>query len=50
LTVLATTNLALPLANWTVLGPVPEFSTGLFVFSDAQAANGPKRFYRVRSQ
>jgi hypothetical protein len=48
-TVLATTNLALPLADWTVLGTVPEFSTGLFVFSDPQAANGPKGFYRIRS-
>jgi hypothetical protein len=46
-TALATTNPALPMANWTVLGVVPEFSTGLFVFSDAQAAN--RRFYRVRS-
>jgi hypothetical protein len=46
-TVLATTNPALPMANWTVLGVVPEFSTGLFVFSDSQATN--KRFYRVRS-
>jgi len=45
--VLATTNPALPLANWTVLGVVPEFSAGLFIFSDAQAANGPQRFYRV---
>ena len=48
-TVLAATNHALPLANWTVLGVVPEFSSGLFVFSDSQAANGPQRFYRVRS-
>jgi hypothetical protein len=37
------------LANWTVLGVALEFSTGLFVFSDPQAANGPKRFYTVRS-
>jgi len=48
-TALATTNPALPLANWTVLGVVPEFSPGLFLFSDPQAANGPQRFYRVRS-
>jgi len=48
-TVLATTNPTLPLTSWTVLGVAPEFSTGLFVFSDPQAANGPQRFYRVRS-
>ncbi len=48
-TVLTTTNLALPAANWTALGVLPEFSAGLFVFSDSQAANGPQRFYRVRS-
>jgi WD40 repeat protein len=48
-TVLAATNPALPSANWTVLGVVPEFSAGLFVFSDSQAANGPSRFYMVRS-
>jgi hypothetical protein len=49
-TVVATTNPALPLASWTVLGVVPEFAAGLFVFSDPQAANSPRRFYRVRSQ
>lgn len=48
-TILAATDPGLPLANWTVLGVVPEFSTGLFVFSDPQAANGPQRFYQVRS-
>lgn len=48
-TVLTTTDLALPPANWTVLGVVPEFSSGLFAFSDTQAANGPQRFYCVRS-
>jgi len=48
-TVLATTNPALPSANWTVLGVVPEISAGLFVFSDPQAANGPQRFYTVRA-
>jgi hypothetical protein len=48
-TVLATTNLALPLTNWTVLGVAPEFSSGLFVFSDSQGANSPSRLYRVRS-
>lgn len=48
-TVLATTDLALPLANWTVLGVVSKFSPGLFLFSDSQASNSSQRFYRVRS-
>ena len=48
-TVLTTTDLALPLVNWTVLGVVPEFSPGLFAVSDPQAANSTRRFYRVRS-
>src|SRR5439155_511013 len=32
-TVLATTNATLALSNWMVLGAVPEFSAGLFLFS-----------------
>jgi hypothetical protein len=48
-TVLTTTDPALPLSNWTPLGVVPEFSPGLFRFSDPQVANDPQRFYRVRS-
>ena len=48
-TVLATTNPAGSAANWTVLGLVPEFSPGLYLFSDPQAANNPQRFYSVRS-
>ncbi len=46
-TILTATNAALPLSNWTALGVAPEFSAGLFIFSDAQAANGPQRFYRA---
>jgi len=47
--VLMTTNLALPLTNWTVLGSVREVSTGKFQFTDSQATNSFPRFYRVRS-
>ncbi len=47
--VLMTTNLALPLTNWTVLGSVTEVSTGKFQFTDSQATNSFRRFYRVRS-
>ena len=47
--VLATTNVALPLTNWTVLGGVTELSPGQFQFTDPQPTNGAQRFYRVRS-
>jgi hypothetical protein len=47
--VLATTNPALPLNNWTTLGGVSEISPGQFQFTDPQATNSPQRFYRVRS-
>jgi len=48
-TVVATTNVALPLSNWTVLGSVTEISPGQFQFTDPQATNSPQRLYRVRS-
>jgi len=47
--VLATTNVALPLTNWTVLGGVAELSPGQFQFTDSQAITNSGRFYRVRS-
>jgi len=47
--VLATTNLALPLSNWTVLGAATEFSPGQYQFTDSAAAGFPRQFYRVRS-
>jgi hypothetical protein len=50
-TVLTTTNLALPLDQWTILGTAMETSTGSghFQFNDAQATNYRQRFYRVTS-
>jgi T5SS/PEP-CTERM-associated repeat protein len=48
-TVLATTNVALPLTDWTVLGAVTEISPGQFQFSDPQATNNLQRYYHVRS-
>lgn len=45
-TVLATTNLALPLANWSNLGE-GTFTNGAFTFADALATNYPARFYRL---
>lgn len=48
-TVLAATNLNLPLSNWTVLASVPETAPGQFEFSDAAATNFPRRYYRLRT-
>jgi hypothetical protein len=47
--VLAATNLMLPLSNWTVLGGFTESSPGQFQFSDTPATNREQRFYRARS-
>jgi hypothetical protein len=47
--VLATTNLSLPLSNWMVLAGVTEVAPGQFQLTDPQATNSPQRFYRVRS-
>lgn len=47
--VLATTNLMLPLADWTVLGPAMLISNNLFQYLDAQTTNYPQQFYRLRS-
>lgn len=47
-TVLTTTNVALPLSNWTPLGPPTEISAGYYWFTDSNATNHPRRFYRVR--
>jgi parallel beta-helix repeat protein len=48
-TALTTTNLALPLTNWTVLGNIPEISPGQFQFTDPGATNSRQRFYKVVS-
>jgi hypothetical protein len=48
-TALATTNLSLPASNWTILGSIPEISSGQYQFTDSQATNKPQRFYRVSS-
>ena len=47
--VLATTNLSLPLSQWTALGGVIEISPGQFQFTDSQATNNLQRFYRAYS-
>ena len=50
-TALSTTNLAVPLTNWTVLGPVAETpaGSGNYQFNDTQNTNRSTQFYRVRS-
>jgi hypothetical protein len=48
--VLASTNLNLPLSNWTILGGATEISAGQFQFTNPQATNSGQRFYRIRSQ
>jgi hypothetical protein len=48
-TVLATTNVGFPLSNWFVPGAPMEISAGQFQFTDLQATNRSKSFYRVRS-
>ena len=47
--VLTTTNLALPLASWSVLGVPTELSPGYFQFTDPQLPTDPQCFYRVIS-
>jgi hypothetical protein len=49
--VLGTTNLALPVAQWDVLGPATETppGSGQFQFTDPQATNLTSRFYLLRS-
>ena len=47
-TVLAATNVALPLGSWMVLGSATEVSPGQFQFTDLQSTS-PCCFYRVRS-
>ncbi|MBC8096288.1 MAG: hypothetical protein H7Y43_10785 [Akkermansiaceae bacterium] len=48
--VFGTTNVALPFNQWSNLGPAVESpaGSGQFQFTDPQATNHPRRFYRVR--
>jgi len=45
--VLASTNIALSVTNWTVLGTPTEGPVGQYQFTDATAPANQKRFYRV---
>jgi hypothetical protein len=48
-TVLGSTQLDLPLGNWSVLGPAIEVFPGQFQFTDPLATHNAQGFYRVRS-
>jgi hypothetical protein len=48
-TVWSTTNLALPLTRWTVLGTLTNDGTGIYRFNDPGVTNYRQRFYRVSS-
>jgi hypothetical protein len=48
-TVIASTNIALPTSNWTVLGAATMISPGVYQFTDTQATNFLRRFYQVKS-
>jgi alpha-tubulin suppressor-like RCC1 family protein len=47
--VLTTTNLTSPPADWTLLGPATSLSNNLFQFIDTTATNLPVRYYMLRS-
>jgi hypothetical protein len=48
-TAFGTTNLTLPFSNWTSLGAVTEGPPGQYQFTDLEASNLPRRFYRATS-
>ena len=48
-TVLTTTNLALPLASWTVAGRATDLSNGIYQFTTTPISAGPQCFYAVQS-
>jgi hypothetical protein len=48
-TVLATTNVSLPMNLWSNLGTAVESPAGTYNFADPQVTNNVQRYYRVRS-
>jgi hypothetical protein len=48
-TVVSTTNLSLPLSDWTVAGAATNTAPGAFQFTSQPTTNDPQRFYGVRS-
>ena len=49
LTVLSSTNLTLPLTNWTVLGAPSNIAPGVFQYTTQPVASNPQCFYTIRS-
>jgi hypothetical protein len=49
-TVLSSTNMTLPLANWTVVGSATNVSSDLFQFTSQPTASDQQRFYTIRTQ
>jgi hypothetical protein len=48
-TVLGSSNLALPLGQWSVLGAAAQYLSGQYQFADPNATNYARRFYRTVS-
>jgi hypothetical protein len=46
---LVSTNLSLPLTNWTPLGGVTEISPGNFQFTDPSASSNSQKYYILRA-
>ena len=47
-TVLRSTNVALPVGSWTVLGTATEVSPGQYQFTDPGAQTNNQQYYRIR--
>jgi hypothetical protein len=47
--VFGATNPAVPFSNWVPLSGITEGPPGQYQFTDPQATNSPRRFYRVRA-
>jgi hypothetical protein len=48
-TVLCSTNIALPVPQWTAIGSMTETSPGQYQFVDPQPSINPQCYYRIRS-
>jgi hypothetical protein len=48
-TVLCSTNVALPVAQWAAIGSMTEISPGQYQFVDPQPSTNPQCYYRIRS-
>jgi hypothetical protein len=49
LTVLSSTNLSMPLSNWTVVGTASNIGPGRFQFTSQPTTNDSQQFFSVRS-